>query len=734
MMRQDNLLAQLNEPQHQAVTAANAPTLVLAGAGSGKTRVLVHRIAWLIHTQGLHPTAILAVTFTNKAANEMRGRIEQLLGMPMPGMWIGTFHGLSHRFLRAHWHEAGLAQGFQILDSDDQLRLIRRVLRALEVDESKWPPKKVQWFINACKEAGQRPQAVDNPGDYYTRQQLKFYQAYEEACRVGQVVDFTELLLRTLETLRASPTLLAHYRQRFAHLLVDEFQDTNTLQYQWLRLLAGDPIPVFAVGDDDQSIYGWRGARIEHIQHFSEDFPTAQVIRLEQNYRSTSTILAAANQLIAHNQGRLGKNLWTEGRQGEPILLYQAYNDLEEARFAVQIARQWRDEGGRYSDIAWLYRSNAQSRVLEEHLIQAGIPYRVYGGLRFFERQEIKDALAYLRLLVNRDDDGAFERVINHPPRGIGARSLAAIRDQARARGGSFWEAARAMAGGGDSSGRIAKALQRFVMLIEELANTEYPTLAEQVAAVIKVSGLRDHYAKDTSEREQARVENLDELVNAADYFEDDPEAFGEMPPLMAFLAQAALEAGESGAEKDSDSVQLMTLHAAKGLEFPLVCIVGLEEGLFPHSMAMDNPGGLEEERRLCYVGITRAEQRLVLTYALSRRMYGRDIQNPPSRFLRELPEDALQPLHAEQPRLSQGAKAQRQEPSPSAVDSAADTGTADTGQPFAIGQTVWHSKFGEGVVLGYEGSGPQARVEVQFQNAGRKWLVLAYARLQAMA
>ena len=624
-----HILDGLNEAQREAVTAPPGHMLVLAGAGSGKTRVLVHRIAWLCQVEGVSPYNIFAVTFTNKAAAEMRGRVEKLQGMPVSGMWVGTFHGLSHRLLRAHWKEAGLPQTFQILDSDDQYRLIRRVLKALELDESRWPPRQAQGFINARKDEGQRPQHVDTSSNPIYTQLVRIYTAYEEACKRAGVIDFAELLLRTLELLRDNQSLLEHYQSRFKHLLVDEFQDTNTIQYALIRLLAGNNNKVFIVGDDDQAIYAWRGARVENIQLFQKHFKDAELVRLEQNYRSTTTILSAANALIDHNSDRMGKKLWTSGEDGEQILFYNAFNELDEARFAIDRAKQWIENGHARSEIAILYRSNAQSRVFEERLVSEGIPYRVYGGLRFFERAEIKDALAYLRLIDNRNDDASFERVVNTPTRGIGDRSVEKIREVAKQKNYSMWEAARTLLDRKELAARATNAIAGFVRLIDSLSEDSAELdLFEQVEHVIHASGLIEHYSKEKSEKAEARVENLEELVTAArgfDYDADSDEYTG-MAKLTAFLTHAALEAGEGQAKEWEDCIQLMTLHSAKGLEFPLVFIVGLEEGLFPSQRSLDEEGKLEEERRLCYVGITRARQQLVLTSAEHRRLYGQDI------------------------------------------------------------------------------------------------------------
>ncbi len=571
------IVAPLNDPQKDAVTAELGPVLVLAGAGSGKTRVLAHRVAWLVQVEGVSPHGILAVTFTNKAAGEMRGRIEGLLQMPVSNLWIGTFHGLAHRLLRLHWREAGLPQSFTILDADDQLRVVKRVLRSMELDESRWVPREVRGFINGRKDEGLRPQHLE-AGDDPNRQQLvKIYAAYEAACEQGGLVDFAELLLRAHETLRDNDDLLAHYRRRFGHLLVDEFQDTNTIQYAWLRLLAGTTGKPFIVGDDDQSIYGWRGARIENIQRFQKDFAGTRVVKLEQNYRSTGNILNAANALIANNASRMGKRLWTAGNDGDPIRVYSAFNERDEADFVLGRIRTAHEQGDPYSDVAILYRSNAQSRVIEESLFNAGIPYRVYGGLRFFERAEIKDALAYLRLVANRHDDTSFERVVNLPARGFGARSMEIVRAYSRANAASLWQASGACIGDGLPK-RAAGSLHGFLQLIETLdRDTRDLELHEQVDHLLAVSGLIEHHGREAGERGEAKVENLRELVSAARGFEPAPDS--EMAPLEEFLAHAALEAGEGQGGNWDDCVQMMTLHSAKGLEFPLVFICGLEEG-----------------------------------------------------------------------------------------------------------------------------------------------------------
>ena len=719
-----HIIEGLNEAQREAVTAPPGSALVLAGAGSGKTRVLVHRIAWLIQVEGVSPWGILAVTFTNKAAREMRHRIEALLGQPVGGMWVGTFHGLAHRLLRAHWQDADLPQGFQILDSDDQQRLVKRIVREMNLDDSKWPPRQVQWFINKQKDEGLRADHLDHGGDPYQRQMIAIYREYEAACRRAGSVDFAELLLRAHELWRDRPDVLQHYRQRFGAVLVDEFQDTNSIQYAWLRLLAGEDHKLFVVGDDDQSIYGWRGARVENIQDFQRHHKNALIIRLEQNYRSTGNILNGANAVIANNPTRLGKQLWTEDGDGEPIRVYGAFNEVDEARFVVERIRNAIEQGNRRSEVAILYRTTAQSRLFEESLIQAGVPYRVYGGLRFFERAEIKDALAYLRLVSNRHDDASFERAVNQPPRGIGPRTLDAVRGHARDFGCSLWQAAHDLLRGGGMTARAANALKKFLELVEEMdANSTDDALPERAGFVVEASHLREHFEKSRDGKGQDRLENLDELVNACRQFElPETEADEGLNELDAFLAHAALEAGDTQAEEYEDCVQLMTLHSAKGLEFPLVFIGGMEEGLFPHSMSAEDPDRLEEERRLCYVGMTRAMSQLYLTHAESRRLHGSESYPFPSRFLREIPVDLIEEVRA-RPQVSRPYT-----PASTSLSAAREA----TG--FDLGQRVLHPKFGEGVVLNAEGQGNGARVQVNFEDVGAKWLVVAYANLQALA
>ncbi|MEB3763819.1 DNA helicase II [Vibrio cholerae] len=715
------LLDGLNDKQREAVAAPLENLLILAGAGSGKTRVLVHRIAWLMSVEEASPFSVMAVTFTNKAAAEMRGRIEELMHGTASGMWCGTFHGICHRILRAHYLDAKLLEDFQIIDSDDQQRLLKRLIKAHNLDDKQWPARQVAWWINNQKDEGLRPAHI-NAFDPVTQTYLKLYTAYQEACDRAGLVDFAEILLRALELLRGNQHIREHYQARFKHILVDEFQDTNAIQYAWLRMMAGAQSNVMIVGDDDQSIYGWRGARIENIEKFTLEFPSVNTIRLEQNYRSTKTILEASNTLIANNSERMGKQLWTDGLVGEPISVYSAYNELDEARFVVSKIKGWQEQGGTLTDCAILYRNNAQSRVLEEALLQASLAYRIYGGMRFFERQEIKDALSYLRLINNRNDDTAFERVINTPPRGLGDKTLETIRFAARDRGCTLWDASVGLLNDQVLTGRAASALSRFVELInaleEEGIDMPLHVLTDHA---VKTSGLLEMYQQEKGEKSKARIENLEELVTATRQFEK-PEEAQEMTMLTAFLTHAALEAGEGQADEYDDAVQLMTLHSAKGLEFPLVFMVGVEEGMFPSQMSAEEAGRLEEERRLCYVGMTRAMQKLYITYAEMRRLYGQDKYHKPSRFIRELPEGCLDEVRM---------KAQVSRPTSTGRFSQTVVKESFNETGFNLGSRVRHPKFGEGTIINFEGSGPQSRVQVAFNGEGIKWLVTAYARLE---
>ena len=734
-----HIIDSLNDAQRNAVTAPVRNLLVLAGAGSGKTRVLVHRIAWLIQMENMSPYSIMAVTFTNKAAREMRGRIEELLNINPQGMWVGTFHGLAHRLLRTHWQDAGLPENFQIMDSDDQLRLIKRIAKEMNLDDKRWPARQFQWYINDQKDEGLRARHIEPRHDMNDKLMLEVYQAYEEACERGGMIDFGELLLRSLELLRdRNPALLAHYQERFRYILVDEFQDTNSIQYGWLRLLCGGQQKLMAVGDDDQSIYGWRGAKIENIQNLPAHFPGTELIKLEQNYRSTETILRAANEVIRNNQGRLGKELRTDAGEGEAISLYAAFNEQDEARFIVDQIGKWSQQGNMRKECAILYRSNAQSRVLEEALIRSGVPYRIYGGQRFYERLEIKNALSYLRLLSNRDDDTSMERVINVPTRGIGTRTVDIVREHARSQSISMWRAANEIVELKKLPARAANALQSFIDLINQMAQaTEETLLHEQTEHVIQHSGLIGHHKKEKGEKAQSRIENLEELVTAAKQFNNQWDEFLDeefSSPLAAFLDQAALDAGDAQADEHQDSVQLMTLHSAKGLEFPQVFLAGVEEGLFPHKMSIEEPGRLEEERRLCYVGITRAMQKLFITYAESRRMHGQDTYNRPSRFIKEVPAELIEEVRlnasVSRPMTSRYNDNYNQG---SSLFSDSSLSNDVGGTSLALGQRVDHVKFGEGTVINFEGSGAKALVTVNFDDVGTKVLVASLANLQPL-
>ncbi len=763
------MIDKLNSPQREAVTLPPQHALVLAGAGSGKTRVLTTRMAWLIQTGQVSPLGILAVTFTNKAAREMTARVSSILPIDIRGMWIGTFHGLCNRMLRAHHRDAGLPQAFQILDTADQLAAIKRLLKANGVDDDKYPPREVQRFINGAKEEGQRPSDVE-AYDSFRRRMIEIYALYEVQCQREGVVDFPELLLRAYELLSRNEPVRAHYQRRFKHVLVDEFQDTNTLQYKWLRLLAGGGASMFAVGDDDQSIYAFRGANVGNMSDFERDYAHGTVIRLEQNYRSYGHILDAANALISHNNGRLGKNLWTEQGEGEQIRVVEQPTDLSEAQWLVDEVRGLISDGRERSQIAVLYRSNAQSRVIEHALFSAGVAYKVYGGLRFFERQEIKHALAYLRLMANLDDDTSWMRVVNFPPRGIGARTLEMLGDQARAFDTSLSSAVARVPGKGGSN------LAQFAMMINKLSfETRLLPLPELVEHVIAQSGLMAHYEQD---REGAdRIENLNELVNAAAAFvieadmsglpagvvvqapmtgattviadagQDvvlDPmqEGFNGLSPLMAFLSHAALEAGDNQAQAGQDAVQLMTVHAAKGLEFDAVFITGIEEGLFPHENSTSDPSGLEEERRLMYVAITRARERLYFSLAQSRMLHGQTRYAMRSRFLSEVPDVHMkwltpkQGLGDSEPRWktsNYSGDTYGRQAAPRAVPvppKMLASGVTVGAQQFRVGQGVRHARFGEGTIIGLSGTGLDAQAQIQFRDVGAKTLALGVAKL----
>jgi len=716
-----DFLSGLNPEQRAAITLPNQSALILAGAGSGKTRVLTTRIAWLISTGQVSPHGILAVTFTNKAAKEMLVRLSAMLPINARGLWMGTFHGLCNRMLRAHYREAGLPQTFQILDSADQLATIKRLMKALNVDDEKFKPREVQNFISGSKESGQRAHEVE-AADSYTRRKVEIFAAYDEQCQREGVVDFSELLLRCYELLLHNHQLRDHYQARFCHILVDEFQDTNRLQYQWLKLLAGQRNALFAVGDDDQSIYAFRGANVGNMQELTRDFNVQSVLKLEQNYRSHGNILDAANALIKNNRSRLGKNLWTSESKGELLHVYEASTDAEESRFIVDEVRRLNTEGVRLSEMAVLYRSNTQSRIIEHALVSAGVPYRVYGGLRFFDRQEIKHALAYLRLIQNSSDDSALLRVINFPTRGIGMRTIEQLQEWARTKNVSLWQASK------DVGGKPAA----FVTLIEAMAAaaSELP-LPEAIDQVLLHSGLLAHYQNEVGAKQreaQERLENLNELINAATLFVHE----NEDDSLTAFLTHAVLESGENQAEANVDALHLMTAHASKGLEFHAVFMSGLEEGLFPHQNSHTTDAGVDEERRLMYVAVTRARRRLYLTFAKSRMLHGQVNYSLMSSFLRELPDELL---HWVTPRVA-AHKNLGYSASPSATGStpsdqwgsAARAGVP--GSPWHVSQAVHHIKFGEGVIVNVEGGGLDMRVQVNFRSAGTKWLALEYAKL----
>ena len=767
------LLANLNPEQLAAVTLPRGHALILAGAGSGKTRVLTTRIAWLIQTGQVSPAGVLAVTFTNKAAKEMLTRLSTMLPINVRGMWIGTFHGLCNRFLRAHWKLAGLPQSFQILDATDSVSAVKRVIKAMKLDEERFVAKQVAWFIAGCKEEGLRPKDVA-VRDELTRTQQAIYQAYEDQCQREGVVDFAELMLRVYELLRDHAELRAHYQRRFRHVLVDEFQDTNKLQYAWLKMFAGPESSLFAVGDDDQSIYAFRGAQVGNMADFEREFRVQQVIKLERNYRSYGNILDSANALISHNLRRLGKNLRTEAGPGEPVRVFEATSDFAEAQWLLDEARQLIRDGSPRSEIAVLYRSNAQSRVIESALFNAGMPYRVYGGLRFFERAEVKHALAYLRLIENPNDDTSYLRVVNFPTRGIGARTLEQLQDAARQSARSLWQSVGAVPGKGGAN------LGAFNALVDAMREaTKGLTLREIIEQMLDASGLRDFYRAEKEGAE--RLENLDELVNAAEAFvtqegfgkdavalpvdeqagaiaegfpvavapaETQPDAdTGEiMSPLAAFLTHAALEAGDNQAQAGQDAIQLMSVHAAKGLEFDQVFITGLEEGLFPHENAATDPDGLEEERRLAYVAITRARKRLYLSFSQTRMLHGQTRYNLKSRFFDELPEGALRWLTPRNQGFGSGFARDYQAAwqRGSGLGSMVGAGRVAQAEPPAAfeaaaratpgglrsGQGVFHTKFGEGVIVTLEGRGADARAQVNFGRHGMKWLALSVAKL----
>ncbi len=720
-----HILDKLNEDQRNAVTSDKQHLLVLAGAGSGKTRVLVHKIAWQVEAIGINSSAIMAVTFTNKAANEMRSRIESLLKAPMLDSWVGTFHGLSHKLLKRFHKEAGLSSGFTIIDSDDQLRIIKRISKEMGLDEATWPARQSQWQINNWKDDGLRSNDIKVNGDFYTETVNKIYKEYEDISQRDHLVDFGELLLKSYETLVNSKAVKTFFQTRFKSVLIDEFQDTNTIQYKWLQEIASKKTNITAVGDDDQSIYGWRGAKVEHVNSFTEDFKDTEVVRLEQNYRSTNVILNAANALIGNNKERLGKNLWTEKVDGEQIILYQAFNEQDEARFIADILKDWMSKGGAYSETAVLYRSNAQSRAIEEALLRVSIPYRIYGGLRFYERLEIKNAIAYLKIIFNNSDNPSFERSISNPTRGVGEKTLAKIRNTAKQYNISYIKASAKLVDEGSISGRGGAGLKDYLEFVAgcDLFIQEN-LLSELMELIIKETGLYAYHAKEPGEKGKTRTENLEELITATKNFEQSvTEKKSNKEIAESYLDIISLDSGDRQASEHDDAAQLMTMHSAKGLEFKLVLLTGLEESLFPHGRSMESASQLEEERRLCYVAITRAMEKLYITHAESRRLHGTDTFNPPSRFLREIPKDLIDEIR---PRAQTNIPYNRKDFEETKNEFEEEIG-------ISLGQKVQHNKFGEGIVLNYEGSGDSARVQVNFDNSGTKWLVMAYANLKKL-
>ena len=719
-----HILDELNDAQRNAVTSDDQYLLVLAGAGSGKTRVLVHRVAWQIQAQGINPYSVLAVTFTNKAASEMSQRIQAMLQNPVPELWCGTFHGIAHRTLKMFYKEAHLPSGFSVIDADDQLRIVKRIMKDEKLDDALWPPKQIQWLMNSWKEEGKRAKSINAGNDLQKKAALQVYTQYEKKCIDEGLVDFAELLLKSFELVKDNAVVKAYFHKRFTSVLVDEFQDTNTIQFKWLLEILSKDTFVTAVGDDDQSIYGWRGARAENILGFEKNFKPAKTVRLEQNYRSTSVILDAANALISNNQNRLGKNLWTDSNKGEPITLYQAYHEQDEARYIADTIKNWMNSGGSYGEAAVIYRSNAQSRAIEEALLRIRIPYRIYGGTRFYERLEIKNAISYMKLAFNPADNLSFERAISNPPRGIGQKTLQNIRDASIKFGTSNFSAAGRMSQEGLLPTKAKNSIDTFLAFIEDIKNnlTEL-SLSETIDRLINFSGLIELYEKEKGEKGKTRIENLEELVTAAKIFEDDfPRDAALKDIAQTFLDNVSLDAGDAQASAHEDAVQLMTLHSAKGLEFPLVFISGLEETLFPHIRSMDSPDQLEEERRLCYVGITRAKQKLYITYAEIRKIHGSDVFNPPSRFIREIPPELMDEVR---PRASVTMSFERkttQAPKDFKIS-----------EGISLGQRVAHKKFGQGIVLNYEGAGDSARVQINFDNVGSKWLVLSFANLEVL-
>ena len=714
------ILDDLNSPQREAVSDESKHSLILAGAGSGKTRVITHKVAWLCKVHNLNPMSLLTVTFTNKAAKEMRGRIENILGEQLNQMWCGTFHSLFHRMLRRHSEEAGLNKSFSILDSEDQNRVIKRVIKSLDLDDATWQPSQAQWFINNQKEEARRKPKIKSNASFIEEKMVDIMNEYQNVCDQEGLVDFSEILLRAYELLTNNKEILEYYQNRFEHILVDEFQDTNEIQYLLLKKLLGKNSFMTVVGDDDQSIYSWRGAKSSNIKRFQKDFKGVKTIKLEQNYRSTKNILSSANAVISNNPERLGKKLWSENKEGEPLKIYRSFNERDEASFIVDIIKNWIDEGRSLNDVAILYRSNAQSRVLEDSILRAELPYRIYGGVRFYERMEIKNALAYAKLLLDSNNDAAFERIVNVPSRGIGAKTTDNVRQYARAESTSLWDAAKLISQGDEK--KSSRAITSFIEKIELLkTEIEGKNLGEIFEQILESTNLKEFHAKEPGEKGRSRKENLEELISAASgFYPVGEDADDERNELELFLDQASLDAGENQAKADEDAIQMMTLHSAKGLEFPLVFISGCEEGLFPHKRSLEDPRQLAEERRLCYVGITRAMERLYLTHAEVRNMYGMESFSPISRFIKEIPDEFKYEIRmsSEKPKTSGFV--------PKIVG-----GTEFNGEDFSLGDLVSHDVFGEGIILNYEGEGANARVEVNFSKEGIKWLVLSFAKLK---
>ena len=711
----------LNQEQRLSVTLEdNMNALILAGAGSGKTRVLTHRIQYLVSEKNCYLDSILAVTFTNKAANEMRERLADLLLRPIGRMWVGTFHSLAHRLLRTHAIEANLSPTFQILDQQDQYRIVKRLMKENGIDETKFPIRKVQWFINQQKDEGIKPNDIDAGYNFFVKQSTKVFTLYEAHCQTNDLVDFAGLLVKSYELLKNNASLLEHYQRQFKHILVDEFQDTNTVQYQWIKLLRTKANHIFCVGDDDQSIYGWRGAKIENIQKIEQDFQPIKIIKLEQNYRSTGNILSASNALIANNQNRMEKSLWTESGDGDLIDVYNARTEKEEAQHVVGVISDTFNQGQNLGENAILYRSNAQSRVFEEVLIKKNIDYRIYGGLRFFERAEIKDAMGYVRLVENQNDNIAFERVVNFPARGIGLATVEKIRTHSVENHTSLFQSAIAITDALPT--RAANALRSFIEMIDSIVDdTKHLTLSEKVDGILIKSSLMGHYANDKTDKAGSKKDNLDELVSAAKQYTHDEES--EMSETQGFIALATLDSSGDSNQPNRNCVQLMTIHSAKGLEFPSVFLVGMEEDLFPSRQSKDESHLMDEERRLCYVGMTRAMKKLNLSYADKRFLHGQSFHSMPSRFLDEVPSTFLNRIKSPHKDFSYSESSESY--------GTRKTMVASSGSPYSIGQTVKHAKFGFGTILNYEGSGDGARVQVKFSKVGTKWLITSYANLE---